>query len=246
MDNLGKVSEDQIELKKKFDYVTIVDKQSEKKIIETIHKYYPHHKIYAEESVKEGGGEFRWIIDPLDGTTNYIHGHPVFAVSIAVEYRHEIIVGVVYDPCRDELFVAEKGKGAFLNDRPIHVSALTDPTVGLLGTGFPFRVKHHLDLYLHSFRDLFLQYSGIRRMGCVAIDFCYIACGRYDGFWEINLSPWDVAAGALVIKEAGGLITDFAGGDNAIWSGNVVASNGKIHNTILDAVRHAFTGHIDE
>jgi myo-inositol-1(or 4)-monophosphatase len=244
--HLGKIQSDKVGLKKKFDYVTEVDHASEAKIIEVIKGKYPDHKFFAEETVKDGPGGYRWIVDPLDGTTNYIHALPVFAVSIALEYEGEIILGVVYDPSRDDLFVAEKGKGAFLNGRRIHVSRTKEFELCLLGTGFPFKSKAYLDAYLASFEKLLLQTSGIRRMGAVAIDFCYLACGRFDGFWEIGLSPWDVAAGYLIIKEAGGVMTDFFGGNDPIWSGNVIASNGKIHETMLRELREIFAGKIDK
>jgi len=246
MAHLGKLHATQIDNKQKFDFVTVVDKQSEKKIIDIIRAVYPDHHFYAEESQKDEQGGYRWIIDPLDGTTNYIHGYPVFSVSIGLEYEGEIILGVVFDPTRDELFVAEKGKGATLNDKPIHVSSIEMPKVSLLTTGFPFRSKKYIDYYQQSFKDLFSKMSGIRRCGSVALDFCYLAAGRCDGFWEIGLSPWDVAAGYLIIKEAGGVITDFAGGDNAVWSGNVVASNGKLQDEIIKIVQKAFAGQIEK
>ena len=246
MNHLGRLSSKQIDSKQQFDFVTIADKQSERKIINVIKKIYPDHHFYAEESQKDEKGGYRWIIDPLDGTTNYIHGYPVFSVSIGLEYEGEIILGVVYDPTRDELFVAERGEGATLNSKPIQVSSIELAQAGLLTTGFPFRSKKYIDHYQQSFKDLFSKISGIRRCGSVALDFCYLAAGRCDGFWEIGLSPWDVAAGYLIIKEAGGKITDFSGGDNAVWSGNVVASNGKLHNEILKAVQNAFAGHIEK
>lgn len=244
MKNIGKVSYEKVDLKRKFDYVTELDKESENIIIQTLLKEFPDHKIYAEETTKDESGGYRWIIDPLDGTTNYIHTVPFFAVSIALEYNGEIILGVVYDPNREELFVAEKNKGATLNNHPIKASSISDTNISLLSTGFPFRSKNDIDLYQESFKKLFLKMSGIRRFGAVAIDFGYIACGRIDGFWEIGLAPWDVAAGYLIVKEAGGRMTDFAGGDEAIWTGNVVASNSLIHDDILRVVRHIFQAKI--
>ncbi len=244
--NLGKIQNTEVDLKRKFDFVTHVDRESETKIIEVIKTRFPEHKIFAEESTKDDHGGYRWIIDPLDGTTNYIHAFPVFAISIALEMEGEIILGLVLDPLRDEMFIAEKGRGATLNGRRIKVSRTSDLAVSLLTTGFPFRHKESLDLYLESFRRLFLQVSGIRRIGCVALDFCYLASGRCEGFWEIGLSPWDVAAGYLIIKEAGGMITDFSGGDAPIWTGNVVASNGLIHEHILKVAREVFAGRIEK
>lgn len=244
--HLGTLRSDEVDVKKRFDFVTVVDKKSEALIIETIRDVFPKHKFYAEESARDEGGGFRWIIDPLDGTTNFIHSVPLFAVSIALEVDHDIVLGVIYDPMRKELFVAEKGKGATVNNQPIHVSAVTQFDVGLLGTGFPFRIKEQLDTYLKSFRELFFLSSGIRRVGAVALDFAWLASGRYEGFWEMGLSPWDVAAGYLLIKEAGGLITDFGGGDEPVWTGNVVASNGHLHAQVLKVVKEVFTGVLDK
>jgi len=245
-ENFGKISSSQIDLKRQFDFVTYVDTSAEQKIIQVIKNDYPDHKFYAEESDKDESGGYRWIIDPLDGTTNYIHGNPVFAISIALEYDKKIILGVIYDPMRDELFTAEKDKGATLNGKAIQVSEIADPALSLLTTGFPFRSKHYLELYLESFKQLFYKVSGIRRMGSVALDFSYLACGRCEGFWEIGLAPWDIAAGYLIVKEAGGLMTDFAGGDSPVWTGNVIASNGKLHATIKNVVNDVFAGTIEK
>ena len=244
--NAGTIQSKNVDRKLAFDFVTDIDKESEEIIIDIIKKEFPDHKILAEESLRQESGGFRWIIDPLDGTTNFIHNYPAFAVSIALEKDNEIILGVVYDPLHDELFHAEKGKGAFLDNSPIYVSAIADPGVALLATGFPFRSKEYLDLYLKSFQQLFKQVSGIRRAGSVALDFCHLACGRCDGFWEIKLGPWDIAAGSLIIKEAGGLITDFANEDDPMWTGNVIASNGLLHDTIFQVVNEVFKGHIDK
>lgn len=245
IDHIGNLKKGQISRKNKFDFVTHVDKLSEAKIIEVISGRYPEHRFYAEEGIKQDAGGHRWIIDPLDGTTNYIHTYPCYAISIALEIDGRIELGVIYDPGRDELFVAEKGGGATLNGSRIHVSGQRDPALSLLCTGFPFRCKENIDLYLDSFKQLFLVTSGIRRTGSVALDFCSIASGRSEGFWEIGLSPWDVAAGYLMILEAGGKMTDFAGGDDPIWTGNVVASNGYLHEHILNTVRAVFAGYIE-
>ena len=177
--NLGTIQSSEVDFKQKFDFVTHVDRESEAKIIEVIKSRFPDHKIFAEESTKDERGGYRWIIDPLDGTTNYIHAFPVFAISIALEHEGEIVLGVVHDPLRDEMFVAEKGQGASLNGKPIHVSHTSDLAVSLLTTGFPFRHKEALDLYLESFRRLFLQVSGVRRIGCVALDFWL----RHKNLW---------------------------------------------------------------
>jgi myo-inositol-1(or 4)-monophosphatase len=245
MENVGRLNADSINSKQKFDFVTDIDKQSEKLIASIIKDKFPDHKILAEETFKDRTGGYRWIIDPLDGTTNFIHAYPVFSISIALEVDGEIILGVVYDPNREELFFAEKGKGAFLNNRSIQCSNIDNPNVSLLVTGFPFRSKHYIDSYQQSFKVLFHKVSGIRRSGSVAIDFCNLAAGRCDGFWEIGLSPWDVAAGYLLISEAGGLMTDFSGGDQPVWTGNVVASNGKIHSVILNEIQNIFKGIIE-
>jgi len=238
--HLGKLSESDVDEKKRFDYVTVVDKKSEMLIIDTIHRVLPKHKFLAEELHRDERGGFRWIIDPLDGTTNYIHSVPVFAVSIGLEVDNDIMLGVIYDPMRKELFIAEKGHGATLNGQPIHVSSVNQPERALLGTGFPFRSQEHLNEYLATFRKFVAQMSGIRRIGAVALDFAWLAAGRYDGFWETGLSPWDVAAGYLLIKEAGGQITDFSGGDEPVWTGNAVASNGLLHAAMLQEVKQAF------
>jgi myo-inositol-1(or 4)-monophosphatase len=229
-----------IEFKRRFDYTTQVDRESERIIIDTIRRSYPDHKFFAEESLRHSAGGYRWFIDPLDGTTNYIHGFPVYSVSIACEYDGDIFLGVVYDPSRDELFVAEKGAGAVLNNRPIRVSEVRDPAFGLLTTGFPFRFKDKIELYQTSFARLFERFSGIRRTGSAALDLCYLACGRCEGFWEIGLSPWDVAAGFLIVAEAGGRISDFHCGENPLWSGNVIASNGHLHPVLQRIIEEVF------
>lgn len=244
VDNLGKITSRDIERKRKFDFVTEIDLESERLIISTIKGCFPEHAIFSEESDKESSvrGQYRWIIDPLDGTTNYIHAYPAFAVSIALEYEQEIILGVIYDPLRNELFYGEKGGGAFLNGKDIHVSHISELKDSLLATGFPFRSKEYLDIYLTAFASLFRQVSGIRRAGSAALDFAHLACGRCDGFWEIGLSPWDIAAGSLLIEEAGGVITDFNGGHQHIWNGNVVAGNKFIHGEVLKVVKEVFQG----
>jgi myo-inositol-1(or 4)-monophosphatase len=229
----------EIDYKRRFDYTTQADRESEQIIIDIIRREYPDHKFFAEESLRQSAGGYRWFIDPLDGTTNYIHGFPVYSVSVACEYNGDIFLGVVFDPCRDDLFVAEKGGVALLNGSPIRVSDIRDPALGLLITGFPFRFKNKIDLYQESFKRLFMQFSGIRRTGSAALDLCYLACGRCEGFWEIGLSPWDIAAGYIMIREAGGEITDFHGG-NPMWSGNVLASNGILHSVLRKVLDEVF------
>lgn len=236
MDGYGKAL--QIEAKQHHDFVTEIDKRSEESIIRSIQRAFPDHAILAEESGQgQSSSACRWIIDPLDGTTNFIHGVPMFAVSIALEVEGELKVGVVYEPVRRELFTAEKGKGAFLNNRRITVSTTAERSRCLLATGFPFRNYELLDDYLSIFKSFMVQTSGIRRPGSAALDLCYLACGRFDGFWELNLKPWDIAAGALIIKEAGGRITDFAGGHHFLNKGNVIGSNASIHSWMLETVK---------
>jgi myo-inositol-1(or 4)-monophosphatase len=236
MDGYGKVF--QIDVKHHHDFVTDIDRRSEATIIQHIRRAFPDHEILAEESGKhEQTSDYRWIIDPLDGTTNFIHGMPMFAVSIALEVQGELHAGVVYEPVRKELFTAEKNKGAFLNDRKIAVSTTAEKARCLLATGFPFRNFSMLDDYLRIFKYFMTRTSGIRRPGSAALDLCYLACGRYDGFWELNLNPWDMAAGTLIIEEAGGRITDFSGGDHFLYKGNIIGSNGHIHAWMLDGVK---------
>ena len=246
MSNLGNLKAKDIEKKNKADFVTWVDKTSEKKVIEIIHAQFPAHKIYSEESMRDAVGGYRWIIDPLDGTTNYIHGVPAFAVSIGLEKDGEVILGVVYDPNRDDLFYGEKGGGAFLNDIPIHVSKTKDPSLALLATGYPFRANQYIDEYQQSFKNIFLQVSGVRRAGSAAIDLCYVACGHYEGFWELELQAWDLAASKIILEEAGGKMTDFSGGDKVLTTGNTIASNTFLHSFLLKAVQNSFSGIVDE
>jgi myo-inositol-1(or 4)-monophosphatase len=240
--HLGKLQAGDVSVKKRFDFVTVIDQKSEELIVGAIRAVFPQHKFLGEETHRDERGGFRWIIDPLDGTTNYIHSVPLFAISIGLELEGEMVLGVIYDPMSKELFVAEKGRGATLNGNTIHVSEIADTEISLLGTGFPFRSQEHLDEYLISFRRLVAQSSGIRRVGAVALDFAWLAAGRFDGFWEMGLMPWDVAAGYLLVKEAGGQMTDFSGGDDPIWSGNVVASNGHLQAGMLQVVKEVFGG----
>jgi myo-inositol-1(or 4)-monophosphatase len=202
--NLERVDRLTIGTKQRNDFVTEVDRLAEHEIIRVIHRAYPDHAILAEESGAQGDNEYEWVIDPLDGTTNFLHGFPQFAVSIALRHRGRLDQAVVYDPLRQELFTASRGSGATLNDRRIRVSRANGLTGSLLGTGFPFRQQQHLDAYLEMFRVLFPDAAGIRRAGAAALDLAYVAAGRLDGFWEIGLSPWDIAAGALLVLEAGG------------------------------------------
>ncbi|HET7132092.1 MAG TPA: inositol monophosphatase family protein [Gammaproteobacteria bacterium] len=216
--------------KGKNEFVTQVDKAAEAAIIEIIRDHYPDHAILAEESGAAGDHEVQWIIDPLDGTTNYVHGFPVFSVSIAVARRGELEHGVVYDPLRQEIFSATRGQGAQLDGRRIRVSKRTTIQQALVATGFPFRANLvHIDRYLDMLRAVMLESSGVRRPGSAALDLCYVAAGRVDAFFELGLAKWDIAAGALIIREAGGRISDFRGGDGYLDSGNVVAGNPKVY-----------------
>ncbi|NNJ94740.1 MAG: inositol-1-monophosphatase [Halobacteria archaeon] len=226
-----------VQVKERNDFVTEVDRDAENEIIAILRKAYPDHAILAEESGQTSGDDFQWIIDPLDGTTNFLHGFPQFAVSIALRHKGRLEQAVVYDPLSQELFTATRGDGAMLNDRRLRVSNRTGLEGALLGTGFPFRAQHHLDTYLDMFRALFPQTAGIRRAGSAALDLAYVAGGRLDGFWEIGLSTWDMAAGVLLIQEAGGLSSDFSGGHNHLESGNLVAGNPKVFAEILKTIR---------
>ena len=224
--------------KSRNDFVTEVDKHAEMVIIETLRKSYPDHAILAEESGSQGDSPYVWIIDPLDGTTNYLHGFPQYAVSIALQYQEELLQAVIYDPLRQELFTASRGEGAMLNNKRIRVSKQKYLEGALLGTGFPFKEQERLDEYLGSFRTLFPMTAGIRRAGAAALDIAYVACGRLDGFWELGLKSWDMAAGALLVKEAGGMISDFDGKDTYLTKGDIVAANPEIHEQMLNNLNH--------
>jgi myo-inositol-1(or 4)-monophosphatase len=242
-DNLGKISQKDIDLKQTSDFVTRVDRESEEIILDTVKKVFPDHAFLTEESVHDIGTEhYRWIIDPLDGTTNFIHQYPVFSVSIALEYKKEIILGVIYEPLRSELFTAEKGKGAFCNKQRIRVSSISFFRDCLVATGFPFRSKGMIEPYLKLFQNVFLKVSDLRRAGSAALDLANLACGRCDAFFEIGLSPWDIAAGAVLIREAGGIVTNFNGGPDFLQSGNIVAGNPILHKKLLQEVKKVFRG----
>ena len=231
----GRLRMSQIGIKGRGDYVTELDCRSEEIIIEHIKKSFPGHIIHAEESGEEHrDSAYRWLVDPLDGTANYVQGIPMYGVSIAVLSGVEIRVGVVYDPERDEMFWAVSGEGAFLNGDRIQVSEKNEMAYSMLASGFPWRSKNHIDPYVDCFKHLFIQAAGIRRMGAAAVDLAYTACGRFDGFWEMKLGPWDIAAGVLLVEEAGGAVTDFQGTNQYMKTGNVVAGNPVIHRMILN------------
>jgi len=218
------------------DFVTEVDQAAEAAIIETLLTAYPGHGILAEESGREHGSrhsDFVWIIDPLDGTTNFIHGFPVYCVSIALSFRGKIEQAVVYDPTRNDLFMASKGRGAFLNDKRLRVSKRTRLSDSLIGTGFPFRKGDNFQRYLKMFEAVMPHCAGLRRPGSAALDLCYVAAGNYDGFFETGLSPWDIAAGSLIITEAGGLIGNFTGESDFLHQREVVAGNPKIYGQLV-------------
>lgn len=218
-----------IQLKAENDFVSEVDRMAEADIIQTIQKFYPEHSILGEENGKiEGDDEYTWVIDPLDGTTNFLHGFPQFAVSIAVLHRGKLAHAAIFDPMRQELFTASRGEGARVNNQRIRVSEQRTLEHSLLATGFPFRDFAHLDVYMSTLKSFMQQTAGIRRPGSAALDLAWVAAGRVDGYWEFKLNSWDIAAGALIVKEAGGLVCDFAGGENFLQSGNIVAANPKL------------------
>ncbi len=224
------------------DFVTEVDQRAEQIIIDTIHKAYPDHGILAEESGHQEGGEYLWIIDPLDGTTNFLHNFPHFAISIAVEHRSQIVQAVIFDPIRQELFTASRGEGAQLDNRRIRVSRKSDLDSALLGTGFPFRELSDLEGYLSTLQVFMPRCAGIRRAGSAALDLAYVAAGRLDGFWEFGLKRWDIAAGALLIHEAGGFVSDPMGGESYLDQGDIVAGNPKISKKMLQLLHPLVAG----
>ena len=230
----------QVTSKRQSDFVTEVDRAAEAAIIEVLHEAYPEYGILAEESGhtagQAAGSEYQWIIDPLDGTTNFIHGLPQYAVSIALAHRGQLVHAAVYDTTRNEMFTASKGGGAFLNERRIRVSKCLKLEDALIGTGFPYRVQEHIDTYLAIFKDLTRKTAGIRRPGAASLDLAYVACGRYDGFWEFGLSPWDIAGGALLVAEAGGLIGDLAGNETYLQTGNVIAGTPRVFAQLLQVI----------
>lgn len=240
-DKLGRAL--QVSNKGDIDLVTEADLAAERLIIERIKSHYPRHAILAEESGATNGTEFvagqsewRWIIDPLDGTTNYAHGYPCFCVSIALERAGEVQIGVIYDPTRDEIFAAERGQGATLNERRMRVSDVEDLNSAMLCTGFPYNVRERPN-FARDFAKFTMEAQAVRRDGSAAIDLAYVACGRFDGFWEDGLNAWDIAAGVLLIEEAGGTVTDFSGGALEINRPKVLASNGLVHSAMMRVLR---------
>jgi myo-inositol-1(or 4)-monophosphatase len=237
----------EIHSKRANDFVTQVDKSAEAAVIDVVRQAYPDHAILGEESgalpgrsggpAKSAPSEYRWVIDPLDGTTNFIHGFPQYCVSIAVQHRGATQHGVIYDPGKNELFTASKGRGAFLDDRRVRVSKCAQLKDALVGTGFPFKELGRVDLYVRQMKYLMQHSSGIRRAGAAALDLAYVAAGRLDAFWEMGLSPWDMAAGALMIQEAGGLVGDLSGDSTYLESGDIAAATPKVLAQLLAALR---------
>ena len=234
-----------IEYKGDVDLVTQADRSSEELIVSRIRKQWPTHDLIGEEGSRtETGSDYRWYIDPLDGTTNFAHGFPVFCVSMGLEYKNELIVGVIYDPCRDEMFAAEKGSGSRLNARTIHVSRISRLAESLVATGFPSH-KRHKNPNIHFYHQITLRSHGVRRAGSAALDLCCVAAGRFDGFWEFNLNSWDTAAGVLLVTEAGGQVTNYAGAPFSIDSREVLATNGLIHAEMLSEFQEILAGRVE-
>jgi myo-inositol-1(or 4)-monophosphatase len=225
--------EKHVELKGRANLVTIADKEAESVIIRRIRERYPSHAILAEESGASEGNEGKWIIDPLDGTTNFAHQYPFFCVSIAFELAGQLLCGAVYDPWRDEMFSAERGNGSFMNGKRIRVSEVDKVADALIMTGFSYGVRDKMDVAIGQFRAFLFESQAVRRGGSAALDLCYNALGRVDGFWEMDLYPWDMAAGVVILEEAGGRVTDFSGGPFSVYGKQLVASNGRIHDEMV-------------
>jgi|TARA_B110000037_G_scaffold197271_1_gene235187 myo-inositol-1(or 4)-monophosphatase len=226
------------------DFVTEVDLASEKEIIRVLRTSFPDHAFLGEESGLTHQAENIWIIDPLDGTTNFLHGFPQYCISIALEQKGEITQAVIYDPNRNDLFTATKGQGAYLNQRRMRVSNKSKLKESILGTGFPFRDFQHLPVYLKIFEEVVRGTSGIRRPGSAALDLAYVAAGWFDGFFEINLSKWDIAAGGLLVSEAGGIVSDFSEEDGWLESGNIIAANPKIYEPLIKIIQSHITDNL--
>lgn len=236
--NIGKIRHIEHKQGEERNLVTEIDKKAEELIIDKIRKRYPNHNFLGEESgTHKAVSDYKWIIDPLDGTTNFTHGLPIFCTSIALEYKGEILLGAIYDPNPDELFTAEKSKGAYLNNRRIHVSQARRLMESLIVTGFPYDIKENPYNAVQHFSNFLMQCQAVRRLGSAALDLSYVACGRFDGFWEVTLNPWDMAAGVLIVQEAGGKFTNFKGFPSDIYTPNVLATNGFIHEQMVEVLR---------
>ncbi len=225
-----------IRLKAVMSLVTQTDMECDRVIMETIRREFPDHAFLTEESPAQGNSVSRWIVDPIDGTTNFAHGYPAACISIAFEHEKQLLMGGVYDPFRDELFFAERGKGAFLNDKPIHVSKIATLEDALLSTGFPYDVREHADEYLAAFKEFLMITQGMRRPGAAALDLCYVACGRFDGYYEKSLQAWDKAAGMVIVEEAGGKVTNYKGERLSVDHRANLASNGLLHQAMLNVL----------
>ncbi|OQW79612.1 MAG: inositol monophosphatase [Proteobacteria bacterium ST_bin11] len=231
--NIEKLTIDQ---KSRNDYASEVDRAAEQEIIKVIRAAFPEHAILAEESGEHKGNDYTWIIDPLDGTTNFLHGFPQYAVSIALKNKNKLELGVIYDPTRDELFTAERGGGAMLNNRKIRVTKQSSMRGALIGTGFPFKTMENIEPYMGMFKAVCADSAGIRRAGAAALDMAYVACGRLDAYWEIGVKEWDIAAGVILVQEAGGVATDFSFNDKYLQSGNIIVGNPKMHQLMYHAI----------
>jgi len=236
--SVGKVRTIETKKSEERNLVSEIDKASEEKIIGIIRRKYPTHSILAEEGGEsQTTSEYKWVIDPLDGTTNFLHGLPMYCVTIGIEHKGEVVAGVVYDPNLDEMFTAEKGSGAYMNGKRMRVSATQTLIGSLLVTGFPYDIAKNPDNAIEHFVNFLMEGQGIRRLGSAALDLSYVAAGRLDGFWEVNLNPWDMAAGMLFVREAGGRVTDFLGAESTIYKKQVLASNGIIHDAMLNVLK---------
>ena len=239
--SVGRVKNIEVKQGEERNLVSEIDKGSEAKIIGIIRRHYPNHAILAEESgASDTSSDYKWVIDPLDGTTNFLHGLPIFNVTIGVEYKGEIVAGVVYDPNLDEMFTAEKGSGAYLNGKRLKVTTSSALIDSLLVTGFPYNIAQNPENAIGHFVNFLVEARGLRRLGSAALDLSYVAAGRFDGFWEVNLNPWDMAAGILLVREAGGRVTDFAGQESTIYKKQVLASNNAIHEAMLRVLSKGF------
>ena len=243
LDRFGSLTADAIDEKQRNDFVTVVDKTSEELILKKIRQHFPDHQILAEESGDfSSQSRFRWFIDPLDGTMNFIRNIPFYAVSIAVQDGDRMAAGVVYNPSQNELFTAARGQGAFLNEDLIHVSQEPDFSRAFLATGFPHHSKNYIPQFTTAFSEVFARTAGVRRLGSAALDLCYTACGRFEGFWELGLNPWDIAAGSLLVEEAGGKVSDFQGKSSFLDSGFIIAASAKTHPYIQNILSTHFKG----
>lgn len=241
--SVGKIKQIDRKLGQETNLVTEIDRKAESMIVERIKKRYPHHAFLGEEfGESDGQSEYKWIIDPLDGTTNFTHGLPIFCVSIGLEVNDELRLGVVYDPNLDELFTVEKGKGAYLNNKRLHVSATKRLRESLLVTGFPYDIRTKTDSILVHFENFLKEAQAVRRLGSAALDLCYVAAGRFDGYWENSLNPWDMAAGVLMVQEAGGKCTDLRGFPTTIYEKPILATNGLIHEQMVEVLRWGMKG----